>query len=80
MRTTLTIDADLAEALRRLAERTGTTWKEVVNEVLRRGLEAGASPPSVPYRTPVSDPGPPRWVGVHSTHELLALAEGEDFR
>ena len=38
MRTTLTIDDDLAEALRDLAHRTRRSFKQVVNETLRRGL------------------------------------------
>jgi hypothetical protein len=38
MRTTLTLDDDVAARLRRLAERRRTSFKEVVNAVLRRGL------------------------------------------
>ncbi len=44
MRTTLTIDDDLAKQLRQEARRTGRNFKEVVNEALRRGLLAGAHP------------------------------------
>jgi plasmid stability protein len=40
MRTTLTLDDDLAEALRALAARDRTSFKETVNTVLRRGLTA----------------------------------------
>jgi hypothetical protein len=38
MRTTLTLDDDLAEALNRAARLTGRSFKAVVNETLRRGL------------------------------------------
>jgi hypothetical protein len=38
MRTTLTLDDDLAARLRELAHRRGTSFKHVVNETLRRGL------------------------------------------
>ncbi len=49
MRTTLTLDEDVAEKLRAEVRRTGRPWKEVVNETLRRGLlarqQAQAAPP-----------------------------------
>ena len=50
MRTTLTIDDDLATALKALARDSGKTFKAVVNEVMRRGLTTGEKP--VPDREP----------------------------
>lgn len=44
MRTTLTLDDDVAEKLRELAKQSDRSFKEVVNEVLRRGLSTGAKP------------------------------------
>ena len=44
MRTTLTLDDDVAEKLRSLAERRRATFKETVNDVLRRGLTMQQSP------------------------------------
>lgn len=44
MRTTLTLDDDLAAALKERARATGRTFKEVVNAVLRAGLARGAAP------------------------------------
>lgn len=38
MRTTLTLDDDLAAHLRRLASETGRPFKQVVNDALRAGL------------------------------------------
>ena len=38
MRTTLTIDDDLAVALHKLARDTGRPFKQVVNDALRAGL------------------------------------------
>jgi len=38
MRTTLTLDDDLAAQLRELAHRRKTSFKQVVNDLLRRGL------------------------------------------
>lgn len=40
MRTTLTLDEDVAAKLRAEMAARGTTFKETVNVVLRRGLEA----------------------------------------
>ena len=39
MRTTLTIDDDLARALREKAHETGSPFKEIVNKAIRAGLE-----------------------------------------
>ncbi|MCY3821361.1 MAG: DUF2191 domain-containing protein [Gammaproteobacteria bacterium] len=44
MRTTLTIDDHIADALKSLARTSGKTFKTVVNEVLRNGLTTGEKP------------------------------------
>jgi len=48
MRTTLTLDDDLAALLRQQAARAGVSFKETVNRVLRSGLEREAPPHDVP--------------------------------
>ena len=48
MRTTLTIDDDIAKALQELSRRRGSSFKSVVNDVLRRGLTAGEKPLPAP--------------------------------
>lgn len=51
MRTTLTLDDDLAAELRERAHRTGRSFKEIVNEALREGLaRAARRAPAKPYR------------------------------
>ncbi len=45
MRTTLTIEDDIAKALKDLSRNHGSSFKSVVNEVLRRGLTTGEKPP-----------------------------------
>ena len=44
MRTTLTIDDDIAFALKDRARATGRSFEDVVNEVMRRGIAADAKP------------------------------------
>lgn len=46
VRTTLTIDDDLGQALREQARQSGRSFKGVVNDTLRRGLSAGEKPPA----------------------------------
>jgi predicted transcriptional regulator len=43
MRTTLTLDEDLAKRLKELARQGRRSFKEVANEVIRRGLSTGES-------------------------------------
>ena len=55
MRTTVTLDEDVAADLKRRAHRTGRAFREVLNEAVRRGLRAEDAPPGKPYRLkPVS--------------------------
>lgn len=51
MRTTLTIDPDVEEHLRREIRRTGRSMKAVVNDALRAGLGIEGEPPGAPHYT-----------------------------
>jgi hypothetical protein len=51
MRTTLTIDDDVAKELESRMRREGTSLKALVNDLLRKGLRAGDKP--LPRRGPV---------------------------
>ena len=44
MRTTLTLDDDVAHQLSERARLTGATFKQLVNDALRAGLQAGQQP------------------------------------
>lgn len=50
VRTTLTINDDVARELHRLERATQRTFKEIVNDLLRRGLAAGDRPLPKPAR------------------------------
>jgi hypothetical protein len=45
MRTTVTLDSDLAAKLRVLARERGVSFKEALNSTLRRGLTSGGGSP-----------------------------------
>ena len=45
MRTTLTLEPDIADRVSREVRRTGLSMKDVVNQALRTGLGIGGKPP-----------------------------------
>ena len=60
MRTTLTLDDDVAAALARRRAERGTRLRDEVNDLLRAGLAATSKPqadPGDPYELPTFDPG-----------------------
>jgi hypothetical protein len=82
MRTTLTIDDDVAAELDRLRRVRDIGLKEVVNEVLRRGLRDIAAPSKrkKPFQTQPLDSGRLLVASIDNIAELLAEVEGEAFR
>ncbi len=48
MRTTLTIEPDVAARLQAVMKRRKLTLKRAINETLRHGLTSTAAPPAVP--------------------------------
>lgn len=78
MRTTLTLDEDVATALDRLRVARGTSFRLLVNELLRAGLER-MQVPEPPYRIKPVDLGASR-MDLDNIAEVLAVAEGEDWR
>jgi hypothetical protein len=49
MRTTVTLDPDVAEKLTRLAHARKASFKETLNDVLRRGLSGQETAPKKPF-------------------------------
>jgi len=81
MRTTLTLDPDVAAKAKRGAARLGRPFKEIVNAALRIGLEQVLNPPvTKPYRTQPRPLGLRPGLSYDNVGELLARAEGEDYR
>jgi hypothetical protein len=82
MRTTLTIDDDIAAELERLRRSQDVALKELVNDALRRGLRELTSPPKKrkPFRTRPFDGGRLLVASIDNIGELLAEVEGEWYR
>jgi hypothetical protein len=79
MRTTLTLDPDVASKARKGAAKLGKSLKEVINLALRIGLDAVLAPkPARPYRTKARPLGLRQGLSYDNISELLARAEGED--
>ena len=79
MRTTLTIDDDIAAVLSRLRQARDASLKDLINEALRRGLKDMNSRPKPrePSRTRAVSLGRIRIAGIDNISEALAIAEGE---
>ncbi|MBI4327668.1 MAG: DUF2191 domain-containing protein [Chloroflexi bacterium] len=79
MRTTLTLDPDVAAKARKGAAKLGKPFKEVVNAALRIGLDQVLEPaPARPYCTKPRPLGLRQGFSYDNIAELLARAEGED--
>ena len=79
MRTTLTLDPDVAAKARRATAQTGLPFKTVINQALRLGMEEVLAPPAArPYRTTPRPMGLKAGLSYDNISELLAVAEGED--
>jgi hypothetical protein len=74
MRTTVTLDPDVATLLRSEVRRRGEPFKRVLNNAIRAGLKARRSPPEPP-RPLTFDMGIPK---VDLTKALALAAELED--
>ena len=82
MRTTLTLEDDVAALVGRVRRSRNASLTDVVNEALRLGLTQMETPPIRwrPYRTPSVSLGKSVVGHVVNVSEALALAEGESFR
>lgn len=78
MRTTLTLDDDVAAKLKAEARRTGKPFKQTVNEALRRALATPRSaPPRKAFKVATRDLGLLRpGLSLDSVADLIEQVEG----
>lgn len=82
MRTTLTLEPDVAHALERLRKQKRLTFKQAVNDALRKGLfsrQNSAAPPKR-FRTRSVDHGRPLPGNFDDITGVLAVVEDEAFK
>lgn len=78
MRTTLTLDEDVSTELKRVARKTGRSFKELVNATLRAGLQARGAPRSRRYQlTPSSLGGVAPGIDLDRALRLADALEDE---
>ena len=82
MRTTLTLDDDVAAKLAQLRKTRQESFRDLVNEGLRRGLAQLAGRPKrrEVFRTASVDLGRCLIGNVDNVSDALAIADGESFR
>jgi hypothetical protein len=82
MRTTLTIDEDIAAILENMRRTKKTSLKSLVNEALRQGLKEMTTPPRKVgfYRSRSVSLGRCMVGGLDDISEEFAIAEGEKFK
>lgn len=82
MRTTLSLDDDVAALIERLRAERGTGLKALVNQALRQGLREVEGKPTQPppYRTAGVDLGRCRLASIDDVTAVLAAGEGEAFQ
>jgi hypothetical protein len=78
MRTTMTLDKDVAARLDQAARRRRLPMKTLVNDALRAGLDVIERPETrAPFRTAGFDLGPSLVGSLDNVEDVLARAEGE---
>ena len=82
MRTTLTLDDDVAALLEQVRKSKGLGFKEAVNQGLREGLQQMVKPdlPRKRYKTKPVSVGKILAPQVADVHELLEYLEGPGYR
>jgi hypothetical protein len=77
VRTTLTLDDDVASLLTKEVRKSGEPFKQVVNRYLRLGLTAAKQPARKPF---VVKPWDMKLPEFEKVEELLEYLEGPDHR
>lgn len=76
MRTTLTLDDDVTNKLNLRVRQLNSTLKQVVNDLLRQGLNNPSKKSSPPFRVKARSLGIKAGLSYENTAELLEQVEG----
>ena len=79
MRTTLTLDDDIAHSLKEQARLLNKPFKQVVNDALRRGMSPAVGETRAPYRVRPLHGGFAAGVDPEKLNQLNDELEVEDF-
>ncbi len=79
VRTTLTIDDDIATRLDQLSRKTGASFKEIVNDTLRKGLEKRPPTPA-PFRIKTRDLGLRKGLQIDNIADLMEQLDGPSYK
>jgi predicted transcriptional regulator len=80
MRTTITLDDDVAARLKAESRRSDRTFREVVNEAIRLGLARRSSGERKPFKVVARDLGLRDGVALDNIGALLEQIEGPRHR
>jgi len=82
MRTTLTLDKDIAIQLKNLQQKKKAKFKDLVNETLRLGLQqmAAPGPTRKKFQTRTTSLGKCLLESIDNVAETLDVTEGESFQ
>ena len=78
MRTTVTLDDDVAAQLRDVARERGLSFKEALNAALRAGLSSSGTPRTDRYRVPARDLGLRHGVELDKALQLVGQLEDDE--
>ena len=76
MRTTVTIDDDIAHLLEAEIRHSGATFKDALNRYLRLGLAAAKQPPRKKFKVKPRMLGLPPGLSYDKVEELIEALEG----
>jgi hypothetical protein len=76
VRTTLTLDEDVANLLKKEVRRSGVSFKEVVNHFLRLGLTLEKQQSRKPFTVNPRPLGLPQGMSYDNVEELIEALEG----
>ncbi len=81
MRTTLTLDEDVAQTAKGLAAKLHQPFKKIINNALRYGLQQIENPATrKPYRTVPRHMGLREGITIDNIQEVISRIEGEESR